>query len=354
MRILIFNWRDLKHPLAGGAEVYTDCVAREWVKMGHSVTLFCAEVEGEPEREMSANGYLVVRKGSRHSVYREAKRFWKKEGEGRFDIVIDEVNTRPFFCNSFVRNGRVVVLIHQVAREIWFYESSLILAFIGRYILEPWWLFRLRTSDVVAVSESTRESLEAYGIISARVVPEGQSTVEIAPAAKESQPTVVFLGRLTANKRVDHAIRAFSIVQQNIPNAQMWVIGDGYERQKLEGKSSENVYFFGRVSQNEKYKRLSSAHLLVVTSVREGWGLVVTEAAALGTIAVSYASPGLRDSVRIHGGILVEPGNITELARQMTVLLSKGQTLPEARFDIPECPRPWEDVASQILEWVDV
>ena len=74
MRILIYSWRDLKHPLTGGAEVYTDSVAREWVKMGHSVTLFCAAVVGEPDRETLQSGYQIVRKGSRHSVYREAKR----------------------------------------------------------------------------------------------------------------------------------------------------------------------------------------------------------------------------------------------------------------------------------------
>ena len=40
MRILILTWRDLAHPQAGGAEVYTEQVARRWVADGHDVTLF--------------------------------------------------------------------------------------------------------------------------------------------------------------------------------------------------------------------------------------------------------------------------------------------------------------------------
>ena len=42
MRILICNWKDRRHPAAGGAEVYTDECARRWSALGHTVTLFLA------------------------------------------------------------------------------------------------------------------------------------------------------------------------------------------------------------------------------------------------------------------------------------------------------------------------
>jgi glycosyltransferase involved in cell wall biosynthesis len=46
---------------------------------------------------------------------------------------------------------------------------------------------------------------------------------------------------------------------------------------------------------------LSRAHIILVPAVREGWGLVVTEANAMGTPAIGYDDvPGLRDSIR-HG-----------------------------------------------------
>ena len=66
--------------------------------MGHSVTLFCGSVESEPEREQLKSGSTVIRRGSRRTVYSEARRFWKHEGIGNFDLSIEEVNTKPFFA----------------------------------------------------------------------------------------------------------------------------------------------------------------------------------------------------------------------------------------------------------------
>ena len=50
---------------------------------------------------------------------------------------------------------------------------------------------------------------------------------------KEPVPTVVFIGRLSANKRPEHAIRAFGLCRRQIPEAQMWVIGSGPEEARL-------------------------------------------------------------------------------------------------------------------------
>ncbi len=61
------------------------------------------------------------------------------------------------------------------------------------------------------------------------------------------------------------------------------------------------VTFLGHVSEEEKRERLARAHALVATSVREGWGLVVTEAAASGTVSIGYDVPGLRDSIASIG-----------------------------------------------------
>lgn len=349
MRILVCNWRDLKHPLAGGAEVYTDAVAREWVKMGHSVTLFCAAVEGELEREVSLSGYRIVRKGSRHSVYREAKRFWKKEGKGNFDFVLDEVNTRPFFCARFIKDVRVTVLIHQVAREVWFYESPFPIAFLGRFVLEPWWLWRIRDTDIVTVSNSSRASLELYGLKNVRVVPEGYEVKEKPVVSKETDPTMVFLGRLSANKRPDHAIKAFLVVRKFLPSAKLWIIGDGPERIRLQEYAIDGVQFLGRLGDDEKIRRLASAHLLLVTSVREGWGMVVSEAAFLGVPSVGYNVDGLRDSLSAHGGALVDADPIT-LANAILTFFSGGLELVASDGLASKHVLSWREVSSSLLQ----
>ncbi|MGH9068935.1 MAG: glycosyltransferase, partial [Acidimicrobiales bacterium] len=170
--ILIFNWRDLAHPAAGGAEVYTHHMARELVRAGHTVTLFASTVRGRPAIEV-VDGIRVVRSGGRHTVYRAARRFYRREAQGKFDLVVDEVNTRPFLCPRFVRDAPVVALIHQVAREVWQHEAPFPLSLVGRYWLEPRWLRTYRDVPVVTVSESSRQSLEAYGLRHVTVVAEG-------------------------------------------------------------------------------------------------------------------------------------------------------------------------------------
>ena len=64
---------------------------------------------------------------------------------------------------------------------------------------------------------------------------------------------------------------------------------------QLRKSSPPGVQFLGAVSHAEKFERLQRAHVLIATSVREGWGLVVSEAAALGTPSIAYDVAGLRD-----------------------------------------------------------
>ena len=59
----------------------------------------------------------------------------------------------------------------------------------------------------------------------------------------------------------------------------------------------DHVVLFGRVSDTERGRLMARAHAIVMASVREGWGLVVTEANACGTPAIVYNVPGLRDAV---------------------------------------------------------
>jgi glycosyltransferase involved in cell wall biosynthesis len=251
LRILAYNWRDLEHPRAGGAEVYLQSVVREWVTQGHRVTLFCASVAGKPAHEF-VDGLCVLRRGGRIGVYRQARRYWRREGRGRYDLVVDGVNTRPFLCPRFVRGVPIVAVVHQVAREIWRYETPWPVSALGRYLLEPAWLRAYRDVPVVTVSESSRESLEQYGLRRVTVVPEGWAQSRRDPVeqevVKEAVPTVVFVGRLTSNKRPEHAIRAFGLVRSQLPEAQMWVIGSGPQEARLRRTAGPGVTFLGHVS----------------------------------------------------------------------------------------------------------
>jgi glycosyltransferase involved in cell wall biosynthesis len=114
----------------------------------------------------------------------------------------------------------------------------------------------------------------------------------------------------------------------------MWVIGDGYLRETLLNYNIKDVTFYGRVKEELKYRLLSRAHLLLVPGVREGWGLVVTEANAMGTPAVAYDVHGLRDSVRDgQTGVLVKEKTPQSLARSAISLLQDRDTLDKLSFN---------------------
>lgn len=340
MRILIFNWKDLAHPAAGGAEVFTERVAQVLVGRGHEITLFAAAVQGRPDREV-VDGVEIVRRGSRIGVYREARRFWKEQPARAFDVVVDEINTRPFMTPRWVHGTPVAALIHQLAREIWFSEMPRPVAALGRYALEPWWLRAYRDVPAMTVSESSAESLRRYhGWQDVTVLPEGHTPHPVPEVAKEIEPTVVFLGRLVRMKRPEDAIEAFRAVRQGRPTARLWVIGDGPLLGRLRGERTPGVELLGRVSGEELRERLARAHVHVATAVREGWGLNVSEAAACGTPTIGYAVPGLVDSIPASGGALVEPSP-DALAQALARFLAGELELRPVVSTVP-----WEEVAS--------
>ena len=345
MNILAYNWRDLVHPRAGGAEVYLQSVAREWVGSGHDVTIFCAAVDGHREHD-EWEGVHLVRRGSRLGVYREARRYWEETAKAKTDLVVDSVNTRPFMTPRFVHGVPVLTLFYQVAREVWFAETPWPVAMLGRYILEPRWLKEYHSARVATVSASSKESLERYGLRDVTVVPVGVSTIVRPPVEKESGPTVVFLGRLSANKRPDHAIAAFRLLRVLHPNAQLWVVGDGPMRAHLERSAPSGVTFFGRVDEQQKHELLARAHVLIATSLREGWGLGVTESAQVGTPAVGYDVPGLRDSLAAHGGAAVAPSP-GALAARVALVLTGGASLTASPGE--GAVLPWDEVAGRLL-----
>jgi glycosyltransferase involved in cell wall biosynthesis len=350
MRILWLNWRDLKSPDAGGAEVFTHEVAKRLVCMGYDVSIFCARYPNSTDSE-NVEGVKIIRSGSRYSVYKNAKQFYKSNKD-KFDLIIDEINTRPFLTPKYVKDKPILALIHQLAQEFWFFETRFPLNYIGFYYLEKKWLSYYKDIPTVTVSNSSRQDIQSLGFKYVTVVPEGLSIKPLNELVeKESDPTVIFIGRLKKAKMPDHAVKAFSQIKREIPNAKMWIIGDGYMLQKLRKMDySGGITFYGRVSNELKYDLLSRAHLVLVPAVREGWGLVVTEANAMGTPVIAYNVPGLRDSViNKTTGILVADNTPNRLGRSAVSLLRDKGVLKRLSVEALEFSRKfsWDNTAKE-------
>lgn len=354
MKILVFNWRCWLNPAMGGAEVFTHEVTRRWAEAGHKVTLFTSMFQ-EGKKEETLDGVRVIRSGGRFSVFWEAKKFYSKHFiKEHFDLIIDEINTRPFFVHTFAKNDeRVVALIHQLAREYWFFETRFPLNVLGHFF-EDMWLRKCSNVPIVTVSDSTRKDLVALGFRHVSIVPEGLNFEPLSqPSQKNAHPVIVYSGRLTGAKRPAHALRAFAIVKAKFPDAELWMIGDGQLRRKLQKLSSEGVRFFGRLDNYTRRKLIAQSWVLINPGVREGWGLNVIEANALGVPSVAYSVPGLKDSVQDNiTGVLVENGDVNALAEGLLKMLADEKLRTDLSINALKYSRnfSWDITARELLK----
>jgi glycosyltransferase involved in cell wall biosynthesis len=353
MRAIFLNWRDLSHPRAGGAEVLAQGLATRLASAGHDVVFYSARVAGRPDEE-TVDGLRHVRRGSRLGVYGEAYR-WLRGTKQQYDLLIDHINTVPFFTPLYERE-RNVALVPQLARDIWWYEAPAIVAAVG-IPAERLYNRLYRTTPAITISESTASDLRTFGwrgpvrTIAMPIPAAGQE------AEKARRPTVAFVGRLTPSKRVEHALDAFALVRTQMPDATLWIAGSAddprYER-RLRDIATQigGVEFLGYVSQEERRRRMAAANVIVVPSVREGWGLVVTEANALGTPAVGYDVAGLRDSIKPGQGILVPAGDArmlgTEIARLLADPVRLADMSSRARLDAEQYS--WERTYHEFVQ----
>jgi glycosyltransferase involved in cell wall biosynthesis len=129
---------------------------------------------------------------------------------------------------------------------------------------------------------------------------------------------------------VHQLLEAFSRFRTTDERAKLWLVGDGdpaYLRRLRQLarrlRIDDEVEFLGRLDADAKHRRMAQANALLVASVREGWGLVVTEAAACGTPSIVYDVPGLRDAVRHEvTGLVVRP-TPADLAAAMRRLIEE-------------------------------
>jgi glycosyltransferase involved in cell wall biosynthesis len=307
MRILILNLRDHTHPRAGGAEIFTHEVAKRWVAHGHAVTLIVSNFAGGAPTEV-IDGIRIIRLGNYLTVRSQARTYYRKHLRGNCDVVVDEYTNLPFLAPKFVRES-VVFLVHEVVGAKHLAVLPPGISHLMHYVMEPRWYACYRNVDTVTVSNSTRDELQKFGINKIRVVPQGlgNEPLEKVPP-KEDVATFLFVGLLKKANCADECIRAFEIIESEMPEARLWVVGRGAQRKKLEAMAKGlNVEFFGYVDDARKVDLMQRAHAMLVPGIREGWGMVITEANACGTPAIAYDIAGYRDAIRDgETGVLTE------------------------------------------------
>jgi len=335
MKILIFNWRDITHPQAGGAERYIHEIGKRLAKR-HEVTLWCGKYKGCKEVE-EIDGIKIIRNGRKIRVGVFDPTIYVLAGldhisklkEERFDVVIDSISGLPFFTPLFAKEPKIAIL-HHLNKGIFFREVSFPAALIS-YLGERAIPVLYKNVQFITVSESSREELINFGISPSRIVVVHNGVDEFLFSRnykKSNYPHVVYFGRLKRYKRIDLLIRAMKIVIKEVPGAKLTIAGSGDAKNELmtlvKGLRLESsVTFSGFIDEKEKAVLLGSAWVFVTPSSKEGWGITVLEANACRTPAIAYDVAGLRDSIRDgRTGLLVKKnGDVKALAEAIANVL---------------------------------
>jgi glycosyltransferase involved in cell wall biosynthesis len=355
MRILILNLRDHTHPCAGGAETFTHEVAKRWAAQGHTITLIASSFAGAARTEV-IDGIRIIRLGNYLTVRSQARAYYRKHLRGNCDVVVDEYTNIPFLAPRFVQEP-VIFLVHEVVGAKHLVVLPPGISHLMHYVVEPRWYACYRNVDTVTVSDSTRDDLLQFGITETRVVPQGLShkpLEEVPP--KEDVPTFLFVGLLKKANLVHDCITAFGIIESKIPGARLWIVGRGAQRDKLEAKAKGlNVKFFGYVDEARKVELMQRAHAILVPGIREGWGMVITEANACGTPAIAYDIVGYQDAVRDgETGVLTEttPEAMARAAIRVARETGLQQRLSEGALSWSR-QFSWETTAAAFLDEIE-
>jgi glycosyltransferase involved in cell wall biosynthesis len=356
-RVHFVAWRDLDDPEAGGSELHAHMVASLWAAAGLDVTFRTSAVPGGA-RALTRDGYRVVRQAGRYAVFPGAAWEGLRMGYRPGDALVEVWNGMPFLSPLWYRGPRIVFL-HHVHAEMWGMVLPPTLARLGdtfeRRVAPPMY----RRSRIVTLSESSRrEIIDMLGFRPEQisVAPPGIDARFSVGGRRSPTPLVVAVGRLVPVKRFDVLIRSLAKVKSDHPDLEAVIVGEGYERPRLEQLREELgatdwVRLPGHASDDDVLSWYRSAWVVASSSQREGWGMTLTEAAACGTPAVATAIAGHADAV-VDGesGILVEDAADLPMALSRVLgdevlrnRLSKGALARSRWFT-------WEATARRALE----
>ncbi len=209
------------------------------------------------------------------------------------------------------------------------------------------WLLRNKTEVAVAVSNAVKEFL-----INGRSVPKEKIQViwnginleayrrpnlqSAAPFrarfATREQKLIGMVGRLRAEKGNRYFIQAAQEILRQMPNARFVLVGEGEERPELERLARESglqnhLHFAGFV--NDVQAALHACDVVVIPSLREGFGLILAEAMAAGKAIIATRVGGMMEMAQHEKHLLfVPPANSAAIA-QAALRLLRDQKLAE-------------------------
>ena len=324
-RLHVLAWRDLDDPDAGGSEVHADECERRWAAAGLDIVHRTSAAVGQPATA-DRNGYRVIRRGSRYSVFPRTITSELTRRMGHYDALIEVMNGVPFFSPVWCRQPRMLFL-HHVHGPMWDQILPGPLAAFGRALESRVAPPIYRRGLTATPSEATREELLELGFHPERVVavPNGTDSRFTPGGERTPHPSIVAVARLAPVKRFGLLLDAAAAAREQVPDLTLTIVGDGPERAALADQADrlggrDWVEFAGRIDLDALIDAYRRSWIVASASLAEGWGLSLTEAAGCRTPAVATDIRGHRSSV-LDGetGLLAAPDQLGDaIARVLT------------------------------------
>ncbi len=318
----------------GGVQEYVTAIQHELLRRGHQAIIMTPQprkYEGEQPEGMIFVGGSADFKSPLHTVVQVSM-------SANTDL-LDEVFEREQFDVLHIHEPWIPIVSRQLltrsnAVNVGTFHARLPDTRVSKTlekVITPYTRSILKYIDVfTAVSGPASQYLRQLSDINPILIPNGVDLAKYKPRpdAKLDNPTIFFVGRLEKRKGVKYLIKAFRLVRQTIPNAQLLIGGAGPDREKLEELVTEEqiggVTFLGYLSDEQKISYLQSADVFCSPALYgESFGIVLLEALACGKPIVAGDNPGYSGVLRATGALgLVNPKETDDFARRLIVFLT--------------------------------
>lgn len=269
--------------------------------------------------------------------------------------IVQSIHNYRWFCigGTFFRNGRVCEdcfrkpwgrlhgLVHRCYRQS--FGPSAVLSLTQQRASGPRKLFGRSIRLILVNTEFIRTLFVEAGYPKSQLAlhPNFLARPSVTPSTRRGGP-VLFAGRLDVPKGVDTLVRAAAL----LPGKKFELVGDGPQRGALEALARElgatNVHFAGSLPAEDCRARMAVASISVVPSIwYESFPMVLLENFGAGTPVVASRIGSLATIIRDgENGLVFEPGNATDLARQLARLDA------DPGLGIRLATQAWEDLAT--------